>query len=101
MAKATKQGRAVYRIMVTPSAKSTMEEITARIGITQIAMFSKLIDWLATQPDEIKLALLGVYPGLVTEDLTTLIVKRMIDPKQPAPTAGDVPRRALRKSQLQ
>jgi hypothetical protein len=58
---ASSKGRCVFKIDVSPDAVEKMNDIVASIGITHIAMASKLIKWFADQPDEIKAAIVGGF----------------------------------------
>lgn len=84
-----KQQRAVFRIQLTNDAKKRLLDLSDRLGITQIALTSRLTEWFASQPDTIQAAVLGLYPDLIKEDVATLILKRMADGKDtPAPKRG-------------
>ena len=77
MAKKKNWGRAVFRIELSPHAIAALAEIKETVGMTEIAITSKIIEWLADQPDEIRLNILGVFPDLVKEDAATLYLQRL------------------------
>lgn len=73
--------RVVFRIQLTVSAKDRLAEISETLGITQIAMASKLVEWFADQPDVLQAAVLGLYPPSLKQDIAKLILTRMADGK--------------------
>ena len=82
MPKPKKDGRAIFRIQLTLSAKDRIEATCDEIGMTQIAMASRLMEWFASQPDTLKAAILGLYPGVLQTDVAELLLKRMHDEKK-------------------
>ena len=50
--------RVVFRIEVSPQALANLHGIVERLGITQIALTSKLVEWVADQPSEVQAAIL-------------------------------------------
>ena len=54
--------RIIVRIELTPNAKSRLNELTDKAGMTQVAMLSRLVEWFANQSDMIQAAVLGQYP---------------------------------------
>jgi hypothetical protein len=82
MPKPKKDGRVIFRIQLTPQAKDNVEGFCAELGMTQIAMASRLVEWFGSQPDTIKAAVLGLYPGVIQNDVAALVLKRMQDQQQ-------------------
>jgi hypothetical protein len=79
--------RVVYRIQLTLDAKKRLTDLSDELGITQIALTSRLMEWFAGQPDLIQSAVLGLYPEAIHRDVATLILKRMAEGKDsPAST---------------
>ena len=74
--------RAVFRIQLTPEAKKRLLDMSDQLGITQIHLTSKLMEWFASQPDTVQAAVLGLYPDVIKQDVATLILQRMADGKQ-------------------
>jgi hypothetical protein len=62
-------------------AKKRLMDISAQLGITQIALTSRLVEWFAGQPDLIQAAVLGLYPDVIKKDVATLIMQRMAEGK--------------------
>jgi hypothetical protein len=69
--------RCIFRIELTNSAKKTLHTVTGRLGMTQVAMTSKLIEWFATQDDTIQKAVLGLFPDKFNGDIAAMILTRM------------------------
>ncbi|HEX8341697.1 MAG TPA: hypothetical protein VF624_12375 [Tepidisphaeraceae bacterium] len=73
--------RVVYRIQLTLDAKKRLMDISDEIGITQIALTSRLMEWFASQPELVQSAVLGLYPEAIKRDVAMLILKRMAEAK--------------------
>ncbi|MBC7783496.1 MAG: hypothetical protein H7144_06620 [Burkholderiales bacterium] len=73
--------RVVFRIQLTLDAKKRLLEISDQLGITQIAITSRMVEWFASQPDLIQAAILGLYPDVIKQDIATLILNRMAETK--------------------
>lgn len=69
------QKRVVFRIQLTPLAKDSLSELSSRLGITQIRLTSKLVEWFATQPDTIQGMLLGFYAESIRADVAKLLLE--------------------------
>lgn len=69
--------RIVFRIQLTHEAKKRLLDISDQLGITQIAITSRLVEWFASQPDVVQAGILGLYPDLIKQDIATLILERM------------------------
>jgi hypothetical protein len=77
--------RVVYRIQLSTEAKQKLLELSDQLGITQIAITSRLVEWFANQPDHIQAAILGLYPNLIKKDIVTLILERLAEEKDSTP----------------
>jgi hypothetical protein len=78
MAKRSKTDRRVImRIELTPPAKSGLEDMCERLGMTQVATTSRLIEWFSEQNDLVQASVLGLYPTDMQNDVPTMILKRM------------------------
>lgn len=69
--------RAVFRIQLTSEAKKRLLDISDKLGVTQIAVTSKLTEWFAMQPETVQAAVLGLYPDVIKQDVAALILKKM------------------------
>jgi hypothetical protein len=70
--------RIIMRIELTSGAKSKFEAIPESSGMTQLAVTNKLILWFLDQDEELQTSVLGLYPGEVTLDVTTMAMKKVI-----------------------
>ena len=69
--------RIIVRIELTPSAKDSLNDLTDKAGMTQVALLSRLVEWFAHQSDMIQAAVLGQYPLEIQSEIARLILKRM------------------------
>lgn len=69
--------RAVFRIQLSSEAKDRLLDMSERLGITQIAVTSKLTEWFALQPEGVQAAILGLYPDAIKQDVAKLLLQRM------------------------
>ena len=69
--------RIIVRIELTPPAKKALEGLTEKAGMTQVAMLSRLVEWLATQSSTVQTAVLGQYSEETQAETAKLIVKQM------------------------
>jgi hypothetical protein len=78
--KSAKQKRVIMRIELTPAAKLEVGDFCDRVGMTQVAAMSRLVEWFAGQPNEIQAIVQGLYPGSIKPDVAKLILERMVRP---------------------
>ena len=69
--------RIITRIELTPEARRRISELCEKQGMTQVAMISRVIEWVADQDEAIQHALLGQYPPEIAEDIAKLILKKL------------------------
>jgi hypothetical protein len=69
--------RVIMRAEVTPEAKTRLNDLSYRSGMTQVSIVSRLVDWLANQPDTVQAAVLGRIPKSIEADVAKVILKRM------------------------
>lgn len=77
MATPASSRRVIMRIELNPSAKKGLTELCDRLGMTQIATTSRIIEWFAAQPDLIQVAILGLYPQDIRAEIAEMILKRL------------------------
>ena len=65
------------RIELTPNAKTGLTGLCDRLGMTQIATTSRIIEWFTTQPDVVQAAILGLYPQDIRAEIAEIILKRL------------------------
>ena len=77
MAKKSAKAREVFRIQLTPEAKDSLESISDQLGMTQIALTSKLVEWFSLQPDTIQAAILELYPKEIRQEVAELLLAKI------------------------
>ncbi|MGC4031641.1 MAG: hypothetical protein QM754_07900 [Tepidisphaeraceae bacterium] len=81
MKKQNSKGRAVYRIQLTADAKDRLLGLTDGVGITQIAMMTRLVEWFAKQPEAVQAAVLGFYPEPIRQDVAKMVLAKLVKGK--------------------
>ena len=69
--------RVIMRIELLPEAKDGLTGLCDRLGMTQIATTSRIIEWFTTQSDVVQAAILGLYPQDIRAEVAEMILKRM------------------------
>jgi hypothetical protein len=69
--------RVIMRIEVVPSAADALERLADSFGMTRVAVHSRMIEWLADQPDVIQAGVLGLLPTNPPHDIVRLLLKCM------------------------
>jgi hypothetical protein len=69
--------RVIMRLEVLPEAKEKIVDYCNRIGMTQVATNSRLVEWLCQQPDIIQAGVLGLYPEDIRAELPSIVLKRL------------------------
>lgn len=69
--------RVIMRIELLPEAKEALTGLCDRLGMTQIATTSRIIEWFTTQSDVVQAAILGLYPHDIRAEVAEMILKRM------------------------
>ncbi len=77
MANNTAARRVIMRIELYPEAKEGLTGLCDRLGMTQIAATSRVIEWFTTQTDVVQAAILGLYPRDIRAEVAAMILKRM------------------------
>jgi hypothetical protein len=82
MANASSTRRVIMRIELYPEAKKGLTDLCDRLGMTQIATTSRIIEWFTTQTDVVQAAILGLYPQDIRSEIAELIMKRLAEKKK-------------------
>jgi hypothetical protein len=69
--------RVIMRIELLPEAKDSLTGLCDRLGMTQIATTSRIIEWFTTQSDVVQASILGLYPQDIRAEVAEMILKRM------------------------
>jgi hypothetical protein len=70
------------RIELLPQARDGLAEHCSRVGMTQVATTSRLVEWFCEQDDVIQAGVLGIYPEDIRFELPRLILKRLASQKK-------------------
>jgi hypothetical protein len=70
------------RIELFPTAKDHLTEMCGRLGMTQVAATSRIIEWFCQQQDVVQAAVLGLYPEDIRAEVATMILKRIANEKK-------------------
>jgi len=74
--------RVIMRIELFPQAKDHLTNLCDRLGMTQVATTSRLVEWFCQQTDVVQAAVLGLYPEDIRAEVATMILKRMASEKK-------------------
>jgi hypothetical protein len=69
--------RFITRVELTVAARDQLTALCESKGMTQVAVFSRLVQWFAAQPEIIQAGILGHYPPELQVDIARLILARM------------------------
>ena len=69
--------RIIMRIELSSGAKRKFEGTPYALGMTQLAVTNKLVEWFVDQNEELQASILGLYPTGIAPDITTTLLKRM------------------------
>ena len=75
-------GRVIMRIELFPEAKQGLQDLCDRLGMTQVAAASRVIEWFTAQNDVVQAAVLGLYPKEIRADVADIILKKMAAEKK-------------------
>jgi len=76
--------RVIMRIEVEPAARDELQRICGALGMTQVAVNSRMIDWLCEQTDIIQAGVLGLLPHGTDYNLPKFVLKQIAAYKKPA-----------------
>jgi hypothetical protein len=77
MAAANPTRRVIMRIELYPESKKGLADLCDRLGMTQIAATSRIIEWFTMQSDVVQAAILGLYPHDIRSEVVEMILKRI------------------------
>ena len=66
----------IVRLELTPSAKKALEGLTDQKRMTQTALLSRLVEWMAHQPSAVHAAVLAHTPTEATAETAKLMFQR-------------------------
>lgn len=74
--------RVIMRIELYPQAKQGLTGLCDRLGMTQVAATSRIIEWFTAQTDVVQAAILGLYPKDIRAEVAEMILKKMASEKK-------------------
>jgi hypothetical protein len=72
--RSTASPRVIMRLEVPPDARDGFTNYCERMGMTQVATMSRLVEWLSRQPDVVRAGILGLYPGDIRDKLPAVVL---------------------------
>jgi len=72
--------RIIVRIELTPKAKEHLEQLSDGLGMTQVAMLSRVVEWYANQLEVIQRTIVGHLPAEIEQDVARLVLRQMTKP---------------------
>ncbi len=82
MANSSNNHRVIMRIELYPEAKQGLTDLCDRLGMTQVAATSRVIEWFTDQTDVVQAAILGLYPKDIRAEVAEMILKRIVSDKR-------------------
>jgi hypothetical protein len=74
--------RVIMRIELYPQAKQGLTGLCDRLGMTQVAATSRIIEWFTAQTDVVQAAILGLYPKDIRAEVAEMVLKKMASDKK-------------------
>jgi hypothetical protein len=71
--------RAIMRIQLETGAKTALERVSSRRGMTQIAMMTRLVQWFVRQDEVIQTAVMNSLSDEAIASLSRTLLKRYAD----------------------
>lgn len=69
--------RIILRIELSPSAKKKLNITSDQLGMTQVAMLSRLVEWFSHQDRAVKAGIMQCYPGEIESEVAKIILQQM------------------------
>jgi hypothetical protein len=70
------------RLELLPEAKERFIGYSDSSGMTQVAVSSRLVEWLTKQSDLIQAGVLGLYPEDIRAEIPSMVLKRLAAEKR-------------------
>jgi hypothetical protein len=68
--------RIVMRVELLIDAKSGLDGVCDRLGMTRVAALSRVLEWFAGQDEMVQGAILNLYPATIRAQVAELILKK-------------------------
>ena len=69
--------RFITRVELSAECRDKLYEIHTAAGMTQVAVLSRLVAWLADQPDTVRALVLGQIPPSIEQEAARLVLSRI------------------------
>ena len=80
--------RAVIRLEMEVATKQRLDRVIELRGMTQIAVVSRMVKWLARQDEVVQASVLGLISDQEFDSLAEVLLRRLAD-RRPAPPGPD------------
>ena len=74
--------RIIVRIELTPPAKKALNALTDKAGMTQVALLSRLVEWMARQSSVVQASVLDQSQPAGSAETGRLIIKQIASGKK-------------------
>ncbi len=71
--------RIILRLEVTPAAKQQLDKVCDLMGMTQVTVTSRLLEWFAHQDQAIQRMIVSHVPAELQRDLARLMLRKIAD----------------------
>ena len=69
--------RIILRIELTPNAKEHLNRTSDTLGMTQVAMLSRVVEWFSGQPELIQRIIVGHLPAQIEQQVARVMLRRL------------------------
>ena len=69
--------RIILRIELTPNAKEHLNQTSDTLGMTQVAMLSRIVEWFSQQPELIQRIIVGHVPAQIEQQVARVMLRRL------------------------
>ena len=73
--------RIIVHFELTPPARKALDLLTTKNGMTQVAMLSRLVEWMARQSNVVRASILSGFPSENQAATARLIIKELASGK--------------------
>lgn len=70
------------QVKVTAEAYAHVEQECKRLGMTKVALFSRLVAWFHSQDDVTRMAVLGMLPPSIAPDVAAAALKKLAERRE-------------------
>jgi hypothetical protein len=70
------------QVKVSAQAYTQIEHECERLGMTKVAMFSRLVAWFSAQDDVTRMAVLGMLPPSIAPDVAAAALRKIAERRE-------------------